>query len=155
MTPCHGSKPSWKKAAETSPRSLAVLTGWMDAAVGHTLFCSPCCLSSFQSPTWASGILLQGQLPPRRSWPLLTLWTTSSSTWLRALPPRSSSFALSFARKWCGGRGTNRCSLGPKCEHLPTKSRVHWHIHCSWPTKFDGSVSFRLEKDGPSHPLVA
>lgn len=99
MTPCRGSKSSWKKAADTPTRSLAVLAGRMDPAVGHTLSRSPC-LSSFQSPTWASGILLQGQLPPRRSWQLLTLWTTLSSTWLRALPPRSSSFVLPFARKW-------------------------------------------------------
>uniref|UniRef100_A0ABI7ZIJ3 Apolipoprotein M n=1 Tax=Felis catus TaxID=9685 RepID=A0ABI7ZIJ3_FELCA len=56
-----------------------------------------------QSHTWAGGTLSQGQLPPRRNWRLLTLWTTLFSTWLQALPPHSSSFVLPSAREWKNG----------------------------------------------------
>nr|XP_058931889.1 apolipoprotein M isoform X2 [Kogia breviceps]XP_058931890.1 apolipoprotein M isoform X2 [Kogia breviceps] len=58
---------------------------------------------SSQSPTWASGTLSQGQLPPRRNWRLLTLWTTLSSTWPWALLPCSSSFELPSACEWKNG----------------------------------------------------
>uniref|UniRef100_A0AC11E4B1 Uncharacterized protein n=1 Tax=Ovis aries TaxID=9940 RepID=A0AC11E4B1_SHEEP len=70
---------------------------------------------SSQTPTWASGTLSQGQLPPRRSWRLLTLWTTLSSTWLWALPPCSSSFERPSARKTgfvCPGNGSTTCLTG-------------------------------------------
>uniref|UniRef100_A0A8C4PR81 Apolipoprotein M n=1 Tax=Equus asinus TaxID=9793 RepID=A0A8C4PR81_EQUAS len=56
-----------------------------------------------QSPTWAGGTLSQGQLPPRRTWRLLTLWTTLSSTWLQTLSRCSSGCVLPSAREWKNG----------------------------------------------------
>ncbi|XP_055120523.1 apolipoprotein M isoform X2 [Symphalangus syndactylus] len=63
----------------------------------------PLTFFSSQRSTWASGTLSQGQLPPRKSWQLLTLWTTLSSIWLLALPRCSSTFVLPSACEWKDG----------------------------------------------------
>ncbi|XP_063095299.1 apolipoprotein M isoform X9 [Cavia porcellus] len=64
----------------------------------RSLVCHQAAPSS-RSHTWASGTSSQGQHPPKRSWPPLSLWTTSSLTWLQAPPQPSSSSAPPSAHR--------------------------------------------------------
>lgn len=106
-SPCRGTEPvGWEGAApllQVSPAAAVLPLAGAFGAPTEALFCFlP--QSSSRSHTWASGTSSQGQHPPKRSWPPLSLWTTSSLTWLQAPPQPSSSSAPPSARECWGHR---------------------------------------------------